>query len=297
MSAHAPLWRTVYTATETQFDNQYVPLLTGPQTEKKLVNFVDELVDINSTTQRIRLLLDFAKSGFTNAEHDLLDQLSIDQLEQDAVRIRPLSYEFHKNFHAALDQRSVMKAGVTEKFKTLREELSEHGRPHQLNSDIAPSKLGVCALLMDWKDGKPRFVETVRAKNLAIFPDTRHASFSGGVERQDLTNESQTLSDLIARAAVRECKEEIGIDVPTSCVTVLGAWREMERCSVQTFAIAEVSDLEAVEFSLDPKELQSCRIRPLAEGLLKNPFGRAKSAELEFLEKLLETMKLQPSGQ
>ena len=285
MIAKPEEWRKVYTSVETDLGSQYEALLSRAEVARRTVERDERLVDARGAPETVRRSLALVGTGLAPGEHDLGDQLSLDRLDRDCLRARPLSYAYHKGFHAALDARPANPGRPGDAVSSLRERLSRNGRPHPVDSDLAPVKLGICALLADRKGGGIRILETLRAKHLSLYPDTRHASFSGGVDIQDLRDGDPSLSGLIARAAVRECREELGVAIAVESVTVLGLWREMERCTLQSFAVAEIEDLDALRFVPDPRELQSFRIRRLDERCDAAAPDKPKSAELDFLER------------
>lgn len=289
MNDKAAPWAEVYPNIQGQGGSQYVPLLWAHDLPKLRPDFVDEVVDERSTPDKLRMMLDMARADVSAITYDRADQISLDRIGRDAVRLRPLSYTHHVRFYKSLDVRNTLQAGVTQGFRTLRQTLAKEGRPHEPDSDVAPCKLGMSCLIVEGEVKAPRrIMTTMRSPEMIYYPGAKHASFSGGVEIQDIAPGDLSLDVILARTAVRECREELALEFDSGDVEVLGVWRDLERCSAQAFAFITVDDLDALAIDKNA-ELTEYAFEGLEPGFWERILGgAARTPELDFLLMLLK---------
>jgi 8-oxo-dGTP pyrophosphatase MutT (NUDIX family) len=256
------------------------------------VVYDDNPVDEASAPDKIRFLLDLARIDVSAITVDPVNQISLDRIGSETVRLRPLSYRYHVRFYRALDVENTIKMGMSRDdgdaqqrpFRTLREHLAQQGCPHEPDSDVAPCKLGISCLIVEGSRSEPtRILTTVRGKHMVYYPGARHGSFSGGVELEDIDLDDATLLETLRRAAVRECLEELNVRLSPEDVDVIGLWRDLERCSAQGFAFVFVDSLDSMEITRS-SEVASFLVEPLRKGWWQRLRDDARTTpELEFL--------------
>lgn len=274
-----PAWAAAYPKEKVPA-LRYRPLLSAEQVVATKYVFEDKLVA--DTADNIATTLIELASINMDGIRDGHDHLSLDRIEPGRVRLRPLSYAYHTEFYRALD---VTTNVANRPAKTLRTHLAQGGVVPPPNSDIAPCKLGISCLIIEKHDkDNYRGLRTRRPANAAWYPNATHNSFSGGVELRDLDESSGSLCQIIQKAAARECKEELRLDFPIEKISVLGIWRDMERCSAQAFGyvlVDKIADL-FIQKTEEVKEHWTSRFGH--RGIMDRLFRRIHSPELQFLE-------------
>ncbi|MEO0912557.1 MAG: hypothetical protein AAFY59_06145 [Pseudomonadota bacterium] len=284
MSSERPEWERLYKLPPDPL-SQYQPLVEESWLKGIETQFDGTLV--NSVPGAIGLLVDAGAVGVT-VGHDGQTHISIDRITNNSARLRPLSYLHHTRCFRALDRMQVLAGRGDAQRNTLRSRLTEFGLPHAPDSDLFPTKLGISCLIAE---GTPRDIRriltTMRSKDMSLYAGMRHTSFSGGADTAEAEPAGQTLNDVLARAAGRECEEELALSFPPEKIRILGVWRDLERLSAQAFGILYVDDLDA----LAPQtggELTSFRKEPPQRGFLRRLSGSSnESPELRFMRRLI----------
>ncbi|MEW7007390.1 hypothetical protein [Lentilitoribacter sp. EG35] len=271
---------------------QYHLMLNASTVNNIQISCDDTLVDTKSTPDKYCFMLDLANVDTSSILYDDHDQISIDQITSNTARLRPLSYRHHVRFYKSLDVQNTVKMGMSAEnnnisernLDTLRNQLSKAGLPHEPNSDIAPCKFGIsCLILEKNEEMNTRALITIRSKKMTYYPNTRHSSFSGGVEIQDIQNNDLSLSGVLKNAASRECKEELGLDIDNNQINILGIWRDLERCSAQAFAYIFVEELDQLTIQIN-REVASFRYEKIRKHFFERLFQRHDNTpELNFL--------------
>lgn len=264
-----------------------MPMFTANELAATEFRFVDEL--INKSVPSAQYMMDQAGIDLGDLE-DGYTTIAIDQLQSDPVRLRPLSYAYHLKATRALD---ILQTDSGQSL-TLRQMLVDEGKPAAPDSDLFAAKLGVSCLIAERRDGEiTRVLTTHRAAHLAVLPSAQHTSFSGGVDIADMTPnaESQTLYQLYANGAVRECFEELGVQFEPERVDILGVWLGLDRLNAQAFGVIYVDDISALKINPND-ELTSYRIDPIdmLDTVIKHN-GVEQTPELRFMRKLLTPEK------
>lgn len=286
-------WQAVYPTEIAEAGSIYAPMLDKAQLGRALVEFEQDV--ISAPHGIIRFFMDAANVSTADIAHDSHAHIAIDRIKSGSVRLRPLSYAFNIRFARSLDILSTLAFGGDATATTLRKYLAKRRLPHEPDSDIVPCKLGISCLIIERKGARiTRMLTTVRDKNLTWYPNTLHSSFSGGVDVADVpAAATTTLNDVLVKAGLRECQEELGLDFKPEQLEVLGVWRDLVRTSAQAFGVVCVDDLDALKVSLnyESKKFSITRFRA-GKAKLFWPFRRKPSPEYEFLLHLLRSDQL-----
>lgn len=281
-------WRDVYFNAKKDFNSQFSPLITAQKLSELKCELSDDLVYRQNADSLVDMFLGFANIDTSHHSSDDHTHVCIDYVRSDRIHIRPLSYKFNYEFYNALDIRKRLKIGITPKLASLREKLAENGKPHEIDGTLAPCKLGVSCMIVQGRPERPTAViVTKRSERVAYFPGFMDNSFSGGVDIKDLTNSDLTFSDFITNGAIRECREELGIELSIKDIQILGLWYDLSRCSVQAFGVVFLNDLSALEIK-PSEESATVQIKNINEGNYSDLTTSQGTPEYQFLLKYLD---------
>lgn len=279
-------WQNVYQL-PSLLDHQYMPMFTAAELAATKFRFVNELID--RSVPSAQYMIDQVELDFENFT-DGQTSLAIDRLQSDPVRLRPLSYAYHLKATRALD----VEQKDSGQSLTLRQMLVDEGKPAAPDSDIFAAKLGMSCLIAERRDGQiTRVLTTHRSAQVAVFANAHHTSFSGGIDMCDMTQDdnAQTLYQLYANGAVRECAEELGVQFEPEQIDILGVWLGLDRLNAQAFGVVYVDDIAALNITPND-ELTSYQIDPfdMLETIIKRD-GVDQTPELRFMRTLLTPEK------
>lgn len=211
------------------FGTEYYDLMSmGDILDREIENKRDVMFDSKTFVIRGFLNWIWLGDGTIRDEHS---HISIDGFEDAKLSVRPLSYRFSLKYIRSLDRENIIKLDHAPHSGTLREFLiarcGEYKKrlPLPTREYNVPCKLGMSALIRVRSTN--RYVFTRQSNAVIKNRGKLHGSFSGGVDVLDFQG-VETLRGAVENAAIRECKEELRLEISRDSIKSISIYYEYD---------------------------------------------------------------------